>query len=94
VLRLDPTQHVYDGVLLDPPRAGAPGVLEKVLRQRPLRVVYISCNPLSLVRDLRTVKGYRLHSAHCFDMFPKTHHVETVVTLERSHPRDSVLPMR
>ena len=94
VLRLDPTQYAYDGVLLDPPRAGAPGVLEKVLRQRPLRVVYISCNPTSLVRDLRTVKGYRLDSVHCFDMFPKTHHVETVVTLERSHPRDSILPMR
>jgi len=94
VSRLDPSYYAYDGVLLDPPRSGAQGVLPKLTRQRPIRIVYVSCNPITLARDLRAVRGYRMESVHCFDMFPRTHHVETVVTLERSHPSDKVLAAR
>jgi 23S rRNA (uracil1939-C5)-methyltransferase len=74
-------------VLLDPPRAGARNFLagwEKA-RIRPARVIYVSCEPSTLQRDLRSLQtaGYELAQARVFDMFPQTHHVETVVALDR-----------
>ncbi|HEX7175548.1 MAG TPA: class I SAM-dependent RNA methyltransferase [Pyrinomonadaceae bacterium] len=76
-----------DFVLLDPPRAGAdPQTLASLIALRPTRISYVSCDPATLARDLRalTERGYRLASVHAFDMFPQTHHVETVVHLSRS----------
>ncbi|HEU4597876.1 MAG TPA: class I SAM-dependent RNA methyltransferase [Pyrinomonadaceae bacterium] len=78
------TQAPFDFVLLDPPRAGAePETVEALLALRPQRISYVSCDPATLARDLRalTTGGYRLHSLRAFDMFPQTHHVETVVHL-------------
>jgi 23S rRNA (uracil1939-C5)-methyltransferase len=48
----------------------------------PRRVIYVSCNPATLVRDLRllTQEGYQLDRVHAFDFFPNTHHVEVVVS--------------
>lgn len=72
-------------VVLDPPRAGAAGSCEQIARARPRRVVYVSCNPATLARDLVSLKGagYRVTAVELFDLFAQTSHVETVVQLER-----------
>lgn len=73
-----------DFVLLDPPRAGADAeTLAGILALRPRRIAYVSCDPATLARDLRglAAAGYTLHSLAAFDMFPQTHHVETVAHL-------------
>jgi 23S rRNA (uracil1939-C5)-methyltransferase len=75
-----------DLVLLDPPRAGMEhGAVKGVLALRPRRIVYVSCDPATLARDLRefAAHGYALASVEAFDMFPQTHHVETIVRLMR-----------
>lgn len=73
-----------DFVLLDPPRAGVePGGLEALLKLMPQRITYVSCNPATLARDLRVLlaNGYQLDDIAAFDLFPQTHHVETVARL-------------
>lgn len=73
-----------DLLLLDPPRTGADeGVVQAILAAQPRRITYVSCDPATLARDLRglTSGGYDLDSLAAFDMFPQTHHVETVVHL-------------
>lgn len=73
-----------DVVLLDPPRAGCDKkVLAAIAEVRPKKVVYVSCNPASLARDMAflTQNGYKAVKAQPVDMFPMTHHVETVVLL-------------
>lgn len=75
-----------DVVMLDPPRAGSDErFLRSLCRMRPKRVVYVSCMPETLARDLRflTAHGYRALSAAPVDMFPHTEHVETVVLLSK-----------
>ncbi|HEV3470129.1 MAG TPA: class I SAM-dependent RNA methyltransferase [Pyrinomonadaceae bacterium] len=75
-----------DLLLLDPPRAGAePETVRAILSIRPARVSYVSCDPATLARDLHalTAGGYQISSLRAFDMFPQTHHVETVVHLSR-----------
>lgn len=76
-----------DVVVLDPPRAGCSAqLLEDVFgRLRPLRAIYVSCNPGALARDLRTITslGYAIDVIQPVDMFPHTGHVETVVTISR-----------
>jgi 23S rRNA (uracil1939-C5)-methyltransferase len=76
-----------DLVLLDPPRAGAEhGAVAGIINLRPRRIVYVSCDPATLARDLRELvaHGYALDSLAAFDMFPQTHHVETVARLTRA----------
>ena len=73
-----------DLILLDPPRAGAESVVIKsILDLHPKRISYVSCDPATLARDLKKLLagGYALDSIAAFDMFPQTHHVETVVQL-------------
>jgi 23S rRNA (uracil1939-C5)-methyltransferase len=76
-----------DAVLLDPPRAGCdPRVTAWLALAGPPTVVYVSCDPATLARDLRVlcVSGpYRIESYELVDMFPQTHHIESVVTLRR-----------
>jgi 23S rRNA (uracil1939-C5)-methyltransferase len=77
-------QGQIDLILLDPPRTGAESrVIEGVLGLKPKRISYVSCDPATLARDLRKLigGGYSLESIAAFDMFPQTHHVETVVHL-------------
>ncbi|MBI5495230.1 MAG: class I SAM-dependent RNA methyltransferase [Deltaproteobacteria bacterium] len=73
-----------DAILLDPPRTGAPGLPAVVEQLKPRRVVYVSCNPATLARDVARVValGYDLKSAQAVDLFPRTWHVEAVVALE------------
>jgi 23S rRNA (uracil1939-C5)-methyltransferase len=73
-----------DFVLLDPPRAGAESVVIKgIVELRASQVSYVSCDPATLARDLKKLiaAGYKLESLAAFDLFPQTHHVETVVRL-------------
>ncbi len=79
--------HVADVVLLDPPRAGAPGLLQELALGRPRAIVYLSCDPVSLARDLAGVPGYRIDLVQPWEMFPGTEHVETLVVLTRGEPR-------
>ena len=77
-----------DVVFMDPPRAGSDrAFLSALLQMAPKRVVYVSCNPETLARDLGvlTAGGYRVKKAQPVDMFPHTEHVETVVLLERKN---------
>ena len=84
VERFDPSRTAFDLAVLDPPRAGAPGVLARLALNRPRAVVYVSCHAVSAARDLAELRGYRLTDLRCFDLFPDTRHVETVLMLERA----------
>ena len=75
-----------DIIILDPPRPGVhPFALDYVLKFNAPEIIYVSCNPKSLVNDLKVIleKGYSIEKVEAMDMFPGTPHVETVVKLER-----------
>ncbi len=76
----------FDRVLLDPPRAGAKEAIAGIARLEPERIVYVSCDPMTLARDLADFKsrGYEIARVQPIDMMPHTSHVETVVTLVRA----------
>jgi len=74
----------FAAVLLDPPRSGAPEAVKLVPVLEPQQIVYVSCDPGTLARDLAILinqGGYRLETALPLDMFPQTGHLETVVSL-------------
>jgi 23S rRNA (uracil1939-C5)-methyltransferase len=73
-----------DAVVLNPPRAGTDQRVTEILQQasqKPAVIVYVSCNPATLARDIARLPGYRIASLVPFDMFPQTAHVETVCEL-------------
>jgi 23S rRNA (uracil1939-C5)-methyltransferase len=73
----------FDVALLDPPRAGAADCVRELLRLKPRRIVYVSCDPATLARDIKTLsETYRLAEVVPLDLFPQTAHVETVARLE------------
>jgi 23S rRNA (uracil1939-C5)-methyltransferase len=79
----------YSHVLIDPPRAGAHAMLPTVARLGARRVLYISCHPGSLARDVGMLVhdyGFILQAAGVLDMFPHTMHVESIVVLDRPGP--------
>jgi len=74
-----------DTVIMDPPRAGSDNKsLESIMEISPNKIIYISCNPVTLARDYNILKdNYNIMSIDLFDMFPQTSHVETVMVLEK-----------
>lgn len=76
---------VWDLVVLDPPRSGSYRTSRELLKSMPRRILYISCDPATLVRDLKPLVhgGYRVRSARAFDLFPQTWHIESMTLLER-----------
>ena len=74
-----------DLVVTNPPRAGMdPRVTAELQRLRPERIVYVSCDPATLARDLTRLPEYALADVRAFDLFPQTAHVETVAALRRA----------
>ena len=75
-------------IFMDPPRQGStPGFIRAAAAMHPARIVYISCSPETLARDLRLFRdhGYRAQAARFYDMFPFTEHLEAAVQLSREH---------
>ena len=80
----------YDVVILDPPRAGSTDAfIDSVARLNPKKVLYISCNPQTQMRDLNTFKrkGYETSTIEGVDMFPQTFHTESICLLTRMNQR-------
>lgn len=77
-----------DRLILNPPRTGLDEAVPEILRQAPpARTIYVSCDPATLARDLaRLGEGFHITRVRCFDLFPQTAHVETVVTLDHESP--------
>ncbi|MDD3218474.1 MAG: 23S rRNA (uracil(1939)-C(5))-methyltransferase RlmD, partial [Lachnospiraceae bacterium] len=90
---IDEIEEKPDFIVLDPPRDGIhPKALEKIIAYGVEHLVYISCKPTSLARDLEVfiAHGYRAEKVRCVDMFPQTVHVETVVLLSQQKPSDRI----
>lgn len=85
---IDTIEEKPDYIVLDPPRDGIhPKALEKIIRYNVPQMVYISCKPTSLARDLEVLqaRGYKVKKVQCVDMFPSTGNVETVCLLSKLH---------
>ncbi|MCI5143504.1 MAG: class I SAM-dependent RNA methyltransferase, partial [Candidatus Electrothrix sp. ATG1] len=82
-----------DYVLLDPPRSGVGKSITLVPHIEPEKIIYVSCNPATLARDLNLLSphGYTITRVVPVDMFPQTSHIETVVLLERCQSPKSPL---
>ena len=83
---IDTIEEKPDYIVLDPPRDGIhPKALEKIIRYNVPQMVYISCKPTSLARDLEVLqaRGYQVKKVQCVDMFPATGNIETVCLLSR-----------
>jgi 23S rRNA (uracil1939-C5)-methyltransferase len=77
------TGYCPDVLILDPPRAGAAYLIEPIAKLKPRKMIYVSCNPSTLVRDLRQfiLQNYKISRVNAFDFFPNTHHMEIVTSL-------------
>ncbi|MEJ2525365.1 MAG: 23S rRNA (uracil(1939)-C(5))-methyltransferase RlmD [Desulfuromonadales bacterium] len=75
-----------DLIMLDPPRTGSPRAMREILRLQPQRIVYISCEPSTLTRDLKLLVhgGYAVAWSQPFDLFPQTGHIESLTLLVRT----------
>ncbi len=78
------TSQKADFILLDPPRTGAEKeTIEAILQLKPTQISYVSCDPATLARDLKSLsEAYRIESITALDLFPQTHHVETIVRIK------------
>jgi 23S rRNA (uracil1939-C5)-methyltransferase len=77
------TAYGPEVLILDPPRAGAANLIEPMAKLKPRRLIYVSCNLSTLVRDLcqLVLRGYKVGSVSALDFFPNTHHIEIVTSL-------------
>ncbi|MBD1390007.1 23S rRNA (uracil(1939)-C(5))-methyltransferase RlmD [Neiella sp. HB171785] len=85
-LDLQPWWQPVDIIVLDPARAGAQAVVEQLPHCRAGKVLYISCNPTTLVRDAAILQGHGYHAekAGVMDMFPHTHHLESMILFSKN----------
>ena len=76
-----------DSVIVDPPRSGLDNhTIDMLLKLRPSSIIYVSCDPVTLARDLKILKNnYNISLVSLYDMFPNTYHVETVCILEKKN---------
>lgn len=75
-----------DTVIIDPPRSGlSKKMIEDIKKLKPKKIIYVSCDPMTLVRDLKELDEYEIINIKGFDMFPNTYHVESVALLELSN---------
>ena len=81
----EPWVGQVDALLIDPPRSGALEVMQYLDKFNAKRIVYVSCNPITLARDTAVLldKGYKLTHAGVMDMFPHTGHVESIARFEK-----------
>lgn len=80
-----------DAVIMNPPRAGSDEMfLASMCRLNPEKIIYISCNPKTLVRDLKYLveKGYKVSKIQPVDMFPQTKHVEAAILMTHCGSKD------
>ena len=75
----------FDSVIVDPPRSGlGEKVVQQLLKINPKKIVYVSCDPITLARDINYLSSnYELVNISLVDMFPNTHHIECVTLLEK-----------
>ncbi len=75
----------FDTIIVDPPRSGvSTKVIERIINEKIKKIIYISCNPITLIRDLSILTNYyKISNLELFDMFPNTEHVESFCVLER-----------
>ena len=79
----------FDLVIMDPPRSGAWEALKEITALAPDRIIYISCDPATLSRDIRFLKqkgSYCVERTHPLDMFPQSFHLESITLLKRANP--------
>lgn len=82
-------EYPPDAVILDPPRKGCDiSLINTLNRIKPKTIVYVSCDPSTLARDIKRLEGYSVIDIVPFDMFPHTKHVETVVLLKKTHSKE------
>lgn len=87
MVKLARAKRQVDVVVVDPPRSGCtPELMKSVLQLNPKRFIYVSCNIETQVRDLKLMEnsGYKITKMQGFDLFPETHHIESVVLLTKS----------
>ena len=71
--------------IIDPPRKGcSESVIKTLLQSQPEQIIYVSCNPSTLARDLERLEGYKVQDMRVIDMFPQTQHIETAVYLKQT----------
>ena len=90
---VDELEDKPDFIVLDPPRDGIhPKAIQKIIDFGVEQMVYISCKPTSLARDLEVFEaaGYKVKRATAVDQFPNTVHIETVVLLSQQKPDDTI----
>lgn len=77
----------FDTIVFDPPRSGVSSkVIEKVIHEKINKIIYVSCDPVTLVRDLKLLENnYNIIDFKLLEMFPNSEHVESIVLLERKH---------
>ncbi|HFL3828624.1 TPA: 23S rRNA (uracil(1939)-C(5))-methyltransferase RlmD, partial [Clostridioides difficile] len=83
---VDNLKEKPDLIIIDPPRDGIhPKAINKIIDFNPKTFVYVSCNPVTLVRDLKIFleRGYRVDKTKCMDMFPRTPHVECIALIQK-----------
>ena len=88
------TKYPFDLIVLDPPRSGVgPGVMKTINEWAPGTIIYVSCDPQTLARDLAVIspRDYTMDLVEGLDMFPQTFHFETVVRLKRKNSRQSAV---
>ena len=78
-------KYNIDIIVMDPPRSGSDKKsLKTLLELNPKKIIYISCNPVTLARDINILsEKYEVKDISAYDMFPQTYHVETVCIMER-----------